>query len=104
MGRLFADPGNVCDFEIDRRQHVECLLTDGIGELFPSQPRTEERPLNVGLPCSWASPEKGNPRPQKLPMAGENYKPCACSQSASSSRAARSTVGWSPQVICAQCS
>ena len=34
-------------------------------------------------------------------MAGENYKPCACSQSASSSRAARSTVGWSPQVICA---
>jgi hypothetical protein len=48
MGRLFADLGDVGDFEIDRRQNVECLFTHGIGELFPSQPWTEEWPLNVG--------------------------------------------------------
>ena len=99
--RLFAESGNVGDFETDRRQHVECLLTDGIGELFPSQPRVERVAVERGLPCSWASPEKGNPRSQKVPMAGEIYKSCACSQSASSSRVARSTAGWSPKVICA---
>jgi hypothetical protein len=48
MGRLFVGLGSVGNFEIDRRQYFECLFTHGIRELFPSQPRTEEWPLNVG--------------------------------------------------------
>jgi hypothetical protein len=42
MSRLFADQGIVRDLEIERRQRIESLLTNGLGELFPCQPRTEE--------------------------------------------------------------
>jgi len=36
MESLFADPVKISGFEIECCQHLECLLTNGIGKLFPS--------------------------------------------------------------------
>jgi len=74
MARLFVEPGNVDDFEIKRCQHIERLLTDGIGELFPIQPGTEEWSLNVDYLAHGHLLGREIPRAQKMPIGREDLQ------------------------------
>jgi hypothetical protein len=42
LAGLFGEPGDVGDFQIEGRQHIERPLAGGIREVSPSEPWIEE--------------------------------------------------------------
>jgi hypothetical protein len=77
LARRFADLGKFDDFEIQRCQHIERLLTGGIREFSPSEPGIEERSLGVGYLAHGHLLGREILVPRSCLAAGGIYKSCA---------------------------